>query len=96
METTYPDLAKKTGSLNAHRSGEPLKIIAGKGETVPGFEESLRLFSKGTKALIIVPSKLAYGKQGKKDVPPYTPLIFEMEIAEIQKAKPEDKYQHHT
>ncbi|WP_026896915.1 FKBP-type peptidyl-prolyl cis-trans isomerase [Daejeonella oryzae] len=88
FDTSYPEIAKKAGTFNAQRPYEPLKMPVGMNGSIPGFEEGLMLFSKGTKATIILPSKLAYGEQGSQGIPPFTPLIFDIEMVNIIPAKP--------
>ena len=52
---------------------------------IQGWEEAIRLMKKGSKAKIIVPSKLAYGsKDRNKDMPAYTPLVFDLELMDIE------------
>ena len=59
----------------------PSKVATGSGTIIPGLDEALLLFPKGTKATLIIPSKLAYGGNGQNiGLPPYAPLIFEIEI----------------
>jgi len=41
------------------------------------------LLNKGAKATIILPSKLAYGEQGNQGIPPYSSLVFELDIVNI-------------
>lgn len=55
-------------------------------EVVPGFSEALRLFPVGTRCTIYIPWQLAYGAEGIEDViPPYSTLIFDLEIIDIVK-----------
>ncbi|RLD39946.1 MAG: hypothetical protein DRI89_13015 [Bacteroidetes bacterium] len=57
----------------------------GNGEVIKGWEEAIRLMKKGSKATIIVPSKLAYGsKDRNRDMPAYTPLVFDLELVDIE------------
>jgi FKBP-type peptidyl-prolyl cis-trans isomerase FkpA len=88
FDTSVQSVAQKSGTFNAQRPYEPMKVPAGVNSTIPGFDEALLLFPKGTKATIIVPSKLAYGEQGSQAIPPYMPIVFEIEIMDIIKAKP--------
>ncbi len=83
FDTSLPEVAKKAGNFNAMRPYEPLKVPVGAHALVPGFDEGLMLFPKGTKATLLIPSKLAYGEQGNSGIPPYTPLIFEIEIVNV-------------
>lgn len=85
FDTSYPDVAKKAGTYMAQRPYEPLKMPVGMNGSIPGFEEALLLFPKGTKATVIMPSKLAYGEQGSQGIPPFTPLVFDLEIVNIIK-----------
>jgi FKBP-type peptidyl-prolyl cis-trans isomerase FkpA len=85
FDTSLSDVAKKNGTFNPQREYKPMKLPIGMGGSIPGFEEGLMLLNKGAKATIILPSKLAYGEQGNQGIPPYTPLIFEMEIVGIKK-----------
>ena len=40
---------------------------------------------KGSKATIVVPSKLGYGSKARnKDMPAYTPLVFDMELVDVE------------
>lgn len=88
FDTSVPAVAKKSNTYNPQRPYEPMKVPAGVTETIPGFDEALMLFPKGTKATVIIPSKLAYGEQGNQAIPPYMPIIFDIEVVDIIKAKP--------
>jgi len=58
----------------------PLEMV------IPGWTEGLLLMSKGSKYRIYIPSSLAYGKNGVQNIiPPYSTLIFDVELLEIVK-----------
>ena len=44
-----------------------------------GLKEGLSLLNKGSKAHLILPSKLAFG-EGNNSVEPYTPLLYQVEL----------------
>jgi FKBP-type peptidyl-prolyl cis-trans isomerase FkpA len=51
---------------------------------IDGWSEGLQLMNVGSKYRLIMPSKLAYGESGAGSaVPPYSLLIFEVELLEI-------------
>lgn len=51
---------------------------------IEGWTEGLMLMSLGSKYIIYIPSSLAYGKNGIQNIiPPYSTLIFEVELLEI-------------
>jgi FKBP-type peptidyl-prolyl cis-trans isomerase FkpA len=82
FDTSLPDLSKKASKYDPLRKYEPLKMPVGQNSAIPGFEEGLMLFPAGTKATLIMPSKLAYGDQGGA-LPPFTPLAFDLEILKV-------------
>jgi len=53
---------------------------------IKGWTEALQLMAVGSKWKLYVPYQLAYGEQGAgQAIGPYTTLIFEVELLEIQK-----------
>ncbi len=52
---------------------------------IPGFKEGLQLMKVGDKAMLFIPSYLAYGPQGNGPIPPNSDLIFELEIVDMAK-----------
>lgn len=47
---------------------------------IPGFEEGIKLLGKGGKAKLYIPYRLAYGAAGRPGIPPYSDLVFEIEM----------------
>jgi FKBP-type peptidyl-prolyl cis-trans isomerase len=54
-------------------------------QVVKGLEEAFGLMSEGEKALVILPSEIAFGVSGSTTgiIPPFTSLIFEVELKKI-------------
>jgi len=52
---------------------------------IRGWTEALQLMKVGSKYRIFVPSDLAYGERGMRNIEPNTVLIFEIELLEIVK-----------
>ena len=64
--------------------GEPFTFEFGANEVIPGMDEGVSKMNKGAKATLIIPSYLAYGKEQNKMIPPFSTLIFEIEILNIK------------
>ncbi|MDR3046482.1 MAG: FKBP-type peptidyl-prolyl cis-trans isomerase [Bacteroidales bacterium] len=62
---------------------QPLEISFGQHQVIPGFEEGIGMMKSGGKATIIIPSNLAYSSRGAGDIPPFSTIIFEVEIVSI-------------
>ncbi|MEN8928508.1 MAG: FKBP-type peptidyl-prolyl cis-trans isomerase [Flavobacteriales bacterium] len=61
--------------------GEPLEI--GVGQVIPGWTEALQLMPVGSKWELYIPYNLAYGERGSQSIPPYSPLVFQVELLDI-------------
>ena len=54
------------------------------GESIPGFDEGIKLMKQGGKSMFLIPSKLAYGADGKYPyIDGYTPLLFDIELVKV-------------
>lgn len=65
---------------------EPLEYRIGeKDQVIKGFELAIPKMNKGAKAKLIIPSYLAFGKNGSSSgiVPPNTTLVYEVELVKI-------------
>lgn len=88
FDSSYADVCKTYGKYDAQRDAQggyqAFPFQAGKKEgMIPGFLEGLNLISFGDKAIIYLPSNLAYGEKGAGGViPPNATLIFEIEMIE--------------
>jgi len=63
----------------------PLSFILGRGEVIKGWDEGFLHLTQGSKARLIIPSKLAYGDQGYGNaILPYSTLVFDVELINIK------------
>ena len=70
-----------------HRN-EPFHFVYGQQwQVIPGIERAIAMMRNGGKALVIMPSELAFGVEGSvlNIVPPYTSVIFEIELINVKK-----------
>jgi FKBP-type peptidyl-prolyl cis-trans isomerase FklB len=64
------------------KRGQP--AVFGVNQVIPGWGEALQLMSEGAKWRLYIPYDLAYGAQGAgENIPPYSTLIFEVDLLKI-------------
>lgn len=70
-----------------YRSKEPIDFIYGSQFVlISGLDQALGYMSEGEKAIVILPSGLAFGERGDEFglIPPYTSLIYTLELIKIE------------
>lgn len=63
--------------------GEP--IVFGLNQVIRGWTEGVQLMPVGSKFRFFIPQELGYGAQQAGSIPPYSTLIFEVELLGIEK-----------
>lgn len=61
----------------------PIDFTLGVGQVIAGWDEGIALMKKGGKATLIIPSNLAYGPTGRGSIPPYSTLVFDVELVYV-------------
>lgn len=66
--------------------GQPFEFTLGVGQVIRGWDEGIAMMNVGSEATFILPSHMAYGERGAgRDIPPFAPLVFEVELIDIVK-----------
>jgi FKBP-type peptidyl-prolyl cis-trans isomerase FkpA len=74
-------LLKDLTVFDASKEGDNFQFILGMEQVIKGWDQGFQKLKKGEKAIILIPSRLAYGSQGAGEkIPPYSPLLFEVEV----------------
>lgn len=89
FDTSNAKVADAFGKLDTQRLSQngyaPMPFQMGANNMIPGFIEGLEKLNFGDKAILFIPSKLAYGEQGAGGIiPPNATIVFEVQIVEKQ------------
>jgi FKBP-type peptidyl-prolyl cis-trans isomerase FkpA len=69
----------------AKRNNDPFSFVLGVGQVIPGWDQGIAMLTKGSKAVLLIPSPLAYGTRGAgADITPNTVLRFEVELLDFK------------
>lgn len=79
--------AKAGGLQQPGRTYEPISFALGSGRVIKGWDEGLLLLNEGSKAKFIIPSNLGYGDQGSGAIPPFSTLLFDVELVKVVRVK---------
>ena len=68
---------------NSDQLGDYYEFVVGRGKVVKGLDEGVGMMRVGEKARLVVPFTLAYGINAYGNIPPYSNLVFDVELLEI-------------
>ncbi len=82
-----------TNMDSAFKHTEPFTFTMGRGEVIKGWDEGIKLFKKGGKGRLFIPSTLAYGpRKAGADIEPYSNLIFDVDVKDVKDVPAQSKY----
>jgi FKBP-type peptidyl-prolyl cis-trans isomerase FkpA len=75
---------KKGDQFDASPAGQPFVFQLGAGQVISGWDVGIIGMKVGGKRRLIIPSQLAYGRQGAGDrIPPNATLVFDIELVSL-------------
>jgi FKBP-type peptidyl-prolyl cis-trans isomerase len=84
FDTSYEEVAKAEGLYNPGRPYSPYQFSLGTGSVIQGWDIGIGLLRPGGKAVLYIPSSLAYGPQARSEVIGADEiLIFDVELVEV-------------
>ncbi len=79
-----PDGSRGAVFDSSRNSGQPLEFVMGGGKVIRGWEMGVQGMKVGGKRRLIIPPSLAYGANGTPTIPPYSTLIFDVELVSVK------------
>lgn len=83
VSVTYKGWLVDGDVFDTNEKGEPFKFLVGMNQVIKGWDEGLKLMRKGETYRLIIPWYLAYGTHGTGPIPPYSSLVFDVQVLEI-------------
>lgn len=75
----------KVFDATSNRGNKPFEFALGRNQVIKGWDEGIALIKKGEKAMLLIPSQLAYGSDGAgSSVPANAVLRFDVELVDIK------------
>lgn len=72
------------GQVFDENQKEGYEVTVGLGQVIPGWETMLLQMKEGQKVKAIIPWQQAYGGRGSGPIPPFSTLVFEMEVTSVK------------
>lgn len=69
---------------NSYSRGQPFSFDAGVGQVIPGWDEAFTTLKQGSKAVLFIPSNLAYGESGNAVIPANSDLVFYIDFLSVK------------
>ncbi len=71
---------------NPMSGGEPIRFPIGQQRVIQGWDDAITQLNEGSKAILLIPSPLAYGEQAPSpEIPANSILRFDVELVDVQK-----------
>ncbi len=70
--------------FDTSNGGSPITFTLGAGAVIPGWDQGLVGLRVGGVRRLVIPSSLAYGGVRRATIPPYSTLVFDVELLDVQ------------
>lgn len=85
FDTSVEQVARENNMYTPGIPYEPYPVALWYTRVIPGWHYALDQMRAGEKATVLIPSSLAYGRQGQGLIEPNSVLAFDLELVEVRK-----------
>ncbi|MCU0416450.1 MAG: FKBP-type peptidyl-prolyl cis-trans isomerase [Cytophagaceae bacterium] len=79
VKAHYKGTMLESGKVFDESKDAPFQFILNQQQVIKGWDECFSKLKRGEKAVLLIPSRIAYGQRGANGIPPGTALKFEVE-----------------
>ena len=83
IDTSIEEIAKKGGIYRDNVLYSPFEFNLGDDALISGWSIGISNMREGGHAVLVIPSKLAYGEEKYRSIEPNTPLVFEIYLLKV-------------
>ncbi len=69
---------------DTYSTGQPITVVFGSGQLLPGWEEGLAMMQVGGEAKMVLPPELAFGEQGYGSIPPNSEVVIDVALLAVE------------
>lgn len=84
IDSNIEEVAIKGGIHNTNKHYAPFEFVLGDDALISGWMQGISYMKEGGHAVLVIPSKLAYGETKYRDIEPYTPLVFDVWLLKVK------------
>ena len=68
---------------SSYERNQPVEFVLGEGNVIDGWDEAIAMMREGDNAILVIPSNIGYAN-GRGQIEPYTPLLFEVKLINVK------------
>lgn len=84
IDSNVEEVAKKGNIHKENIHYAPFEFMLGDDALISGWMQGVSLMREGGHAVLVIPSRLAYGDVKYRSIEPYTPLVFDVYLLKVE------------
>ncbi|MDO5759704.1 MAG: FKBP-type peptidyl-prolyl cis-trans isomerase [Bacteroidota bacterium] len=84
IDSNVEEVARKGNIYKENILYAPFEFMLGDDALISGWGQGISLMKEGGHAVLVIPSRLAYGDVKYRSIEPYTPLVFDVYLLKVE------------